>query len=131
MSNRGCGSHWWKKIFAISVTSRDKDLIKTIIVDHILQGTIIYTDCWRAYDGAIKELNEDLHMYLQHFTVNHWETFKNDEGICTNGIVFQSYQVDKCLAQTLTKNFCLPFGGYRITRFFGILSSELLLKSYF
>lgn len=61
-------------------------MIKTIIVDHILPGTIIYTDRWRAYDGAIKEINEDLHMYLQHFTVNHCETFKNDEGICTNGI---------------------------------------------
>ena len=31
-----------KSIFAISATSRDKDLIKTIIVDHILPGTIIY-----------------------------------------------------------------------------------------
>lgn len=75
-----------KKFFAISVTSRDKDLIKTVLVDHVLPGTIIYTDGWKAYDGAISELNKDLNMNYEHHVVNHSETFVAPDGTCTNGI---------------------------------------------
>ena len=33
-----------RRIFAVSVTGRDKDLIKTVILDHIEPGSIIYSD---------------------------------------------------------------------------------------
>ena len=74
------------RMFALSVTRRDKDILKTVISDHINPGTVIYTDSWKAYSGAIDELNRESDMKLSHHMVNHKETFKNEEGICTNTI---------------------------------------------
>ena len=75
-----------RRIFATTVTSRDKDIIKSIIYEFIEPGSIIYSDCWKAYPIAIKELNESDHMNLEHKTVNHSVEFKSDEGVHTNTI---------------------------------------------
>lgn len=75
-----------RRVFAVSVTSRDKDMIKTVILDHVERGSIVYTDGWAAYGPAIRELNEERNGDLKHETVNHSEGFISDSGVCTNGI---------------------------------------------
>ena len=75
-----------KKIFATTVTSRDKDTIKSIIFEFIKPGSIIFSDCWKAYPIAINELYEYDSMNPSHQTVNHSVEFKSKDGVCTNTI---------------------------------------------
>ena len=75
-----------RRIFATTVTSRDKDIIKSIIYEFIEPGTIIYSDCWKAYPIAIEELNQNENMNLTHDTVNHSVEFKSATGVHTNTI---------------------------------------------
>ena len=75
-----------RKIFALSVTTRDKDILKSIISDHVLPGSIIYTDAWKAYVPAIEELNANENMNFKHGIVNHKKEFKSEDGVCTNTI---------------------------------------------
>lgn len=67
--------------FAVPVENRTSETIKAILKTKVLPGTIIYTDCWKAYIQPCKELN------LQHFTVNHSKEFKNTiTGVHTNTV---------------------------------------------
>lgn len=75
-----------RRIFATTVTSRDKDIIKSIIYQFIEPGSIIYSDCWKAYPQAIMELNQYDGMHLSHETVNHSVEFKTPTGVHTNTI---------------------------------------------
>lgn len=70
-----------KKMFAVEVENRDAETISEIIKTYVKEGSVINTDCWRAYKKAC-EVNG-----FEHRTVNHSETFKNPlDGTHTNTI---------------------------------------------
>lgn len=60
-----------KRFFAIDVEKRDTETIKAVFEKYIEQGSIIYTDGWRAYTKVCEDLG------YQHDTVNHTLHFKD------------------------------------------------------
>ena len=69
-----------KKCFFEIVERRDKPTLLSIIKKRILPGSVIMSDCWKAYDCLSKE-------GYTHMTVNHSENFKDPEtGAHTNSI---------------------------------------------
>ncbi len=70
-----------KRCFVLPVENRNSNTIKDIIERYVLPGTIIHTDCWKAYNEPCKELG------FEHLTVNHSKGFKNPEnGVHTNTV---------------------------------------------
>ena len=70
-----------KRCFVVSVEDRSSDTIKNVLSNHINQGSIIYTDCWRAYKKPCEEL------FFQHLTVNHSKEFVDKvTGVHTNTV---------------------------------------------
>lgn len=70
-----------KKIFAIEVENWDSTAIKNILEKYVLPGSIVLTDCWKAYKSACADL------HLVHKTVNHSENYKDTiTGTHTNTI---------------------------------------------
>ena len=68
------------KIFMVPVANRKKVTLLAIIKRWIKPGSIIHSDCWKAYNDLKK------HGYI-HVTVNHSKEFVNKEtGACTNSI---------------------------------------------
>ncbi len=68
-----------RKIFLAAIEKRNRKNINSIIEKNIIQGSIIYTDCWRGYS--------DLQKKFVHNTVNHSIGFKNHlTGVHTNTI---------------------------------------------
>lgn len=66
--------------FLVPVDRRDKETLLPIIQKYILPGSIIISDCWKAY-AELQTLN------YTHQTVNHSQTFKDPfTGACTNTI---------------------------------------------
>ena len=64
----------------VPVHKRDAKTLLPIIEKWIAKGSIIHSDCWKAY-------NELKSMGYQHVTVNHSKEFSNKEtAACTNGI---------------------------------------------
>lgn len=68
------------KIFMVPVHNRKKDTLENLIKKYIKPGSVIISDCWKAY--------KDLHkLGYQHRTVNHSKFFKDKiTGACTNRI---------------------------------------------
>ena len=69
--------------FLIPVPDRQADTLLPIVADFIAPGTIIYSDCWPAYNRipAIPERN------YGHMVVNHSQHFVDPEtGVHTNGV---------------------------------------------
>ena len=70
-----------KKYFAIQVENRDSATIKDILSKYVSEGSIIFTDKWRAYKKPCEELG------FEHYTVNHSLHFKDPiTGVHTNTI---------------------------------------------
>jgi len=70
-----------RKVFLRVVERRDAQTLRTVILKHVRQGSIVVTDFWRGYLG-LEELG-----YV-HLRVNHSETFVDAEtGACTDSIV--------------------------------------------
>ena len=70
-----------RRFFAVVVKTRDEATIKQVLAEHVLPGSVILTDMWRAYKGAAKSLK------LDHGTVNHSKHFKDPEtGVHTSHI---------------------------------------------
>ena len=69
-------------MFAVVVPKQDVETLLPIIMRFITPGSIIHSDCWKAYKD-IPEL-EDYH--YQHGTVNHSMEFKSASGVHTNMI---------------------------------------------
>ena len=68
------------KVFMIPVKKRDEKTLMPIIKKFIKPGSIIHSDCWKAYTKLEKN-------GYTHLTVNHSKEFKNAEtGACTNKI---------------------------------------------
>lgn len=69
-----------KKMFVIPVPSRKSDVLLPLIRKYIAAGSIIYSDCWKAYDQIDKTI-------YQHGVVNHSKNFVDpDTGIHTQNI---------------------------------------------
>ena len=68
------------KIFMIPVHNRKASTLLPLIRQWIAPGSIIHSDCWKAYNGITK-------MGYTHVTVNHSKEFVNkDTAACTNAI---------------------------------------------
>ncbi|PIK52320.1 hypothetical protein BSL78_10776 [Apostichopus japonicus] len=68
------------KMFMVPVEKRDENTLLTLIKKWIRPGSIIHSDCWKAYDCLSKE-------GYTHLKVNHSVEFVNAEtGACTNHI---------------------------------------------
>ncbi|EFN64067.1 Uncharacterized transposase-like protein HI1328.1, partial [Camponotus floridanus] len=69
-----------KKMFIIPVPSRKAEVLQPLIKDHIAPGSIIYSDCWKAY----QQIDESMY---QHNVVNHSQNFIDPEtGVHTQNI---------------------------------------------
>ena len=69
-----------RKIFMIPVTNRKQKTLLPLIKKWIKPGSIIHSDCWKAYCNLNK-------MGYTHVTVNHSKEFKNvSNAACTNCI---------------------------------------------
>ena len=77
---RGCEKYDKTKIFMVPVANRKKDTLLTLIKKWIFPGSIIHSDCWKAYSCLSK-------CGYTHVTVNHSKEFVNYEtAACTNSI---------------------------------------------
>ncbi|KAG1147461.1 hypothetical protein G6F37_008807 [Rhizopus arrhizus] len=68
-----------RKCFLV-VNNRNTETMDTIIQNFVADGSIVHTDCWRAYENMV-----NLGMNLIHRTVNHSVTFR-DGDVHTNTI---------------------------------------------
>jgi hypothetical protein len=70
-----------RKIFVQEVENRDEATIQSILNTFVKPGSIVLTDCWKAYKPACEALG------LEHKTVNHSQYYVNPEdGTHTNTI---------------------------------------------
>ncbi|EIE82405.1 hypothetical protein RO3G_07110 [Rhizopus delemar RA 99-880] len=69
-----------RKCFLVVVNNRNTETMDTIIRNYVANGSIVHTDCWRAYENMV-----NLGMNLVHRTVNHSVTFR-DGDVHTNTI---------------------------------------------
>lgn len=88
-----------RKSFMVAVDKRDEETLLPVIKKWIQPGTLIISDCWKAY------INLEKHGY-KHSTVNHSKEFVNEVGEHTNRIEghwrqakakLPSFGVKKCL----------------------------------
>ena len=77
---RGEGDARWLKCFMVPVEDRKAKTLVDLIKRHIAPGSIIYSDCWKAYD-QLRECD------FIHMKVNHSLHFIDpDTGVHTNTI---------------------------------------------
>ncbi|KCZ76139.1 hypothetical protein H311_02869, partial [Anncaliia algerae PRA109] len=70
-----------KKCFLVGVPDRTTETIRNILSLYVLPGSIVYTDCFKAYLPACRDLN------LVHQTVNQSiESGNIENGVRTNTI---------------------------------------------
>ncbi|KCZ78096.1 hypothetical protein H311_00884, partial [Anncaliia algerae PRA109] len=63
----------------VEIPERNKSNITQILSKYIREGSIVYTDCWKAYVPACQDPS------LVHKTVNHSKDFVyKDDGTHTN-----------------------------------------------
>lgn len=75
-----------RKCFFVAVPNRNADTIRTLILKYVKPGSIIYTDCWRAYSGIPNMRNHPDDLPYQHDQVNHEVEYVNANGAHTNTI---------------------------------------------
>ena len=97
-----------KECFVVPVNSLDKGTLLPIIQDHILPGTCVMSDLWRAYDCLNNE-------GFQHLTVNHSLNFIDpDTSAHTQNIENTWWVAKQSLRQTgrsrnMFENYLLEF----------------------
>lgn len=70
-----------RRVFLRVVETRDENTLLETITRHVAPGSVIYSDCWRAYS------NINIKLGFQHETVNHSRFFKDPiTGVHTNMI---------------------------------------------
>ena len=76
----GCEKYNKHKIFMIPVHNRKATMLLPLIKKWIAPGSIIHSNCWKAYSDLTK-------IEYMHVTVNHSKEFVNrDNAACTNAI---------------------------------------------
>ena len=79
-----------RRVFAEVVPDRSGDTIAHVLGRHIAEGSILHTDCWRAY-GTVASIYG-----LEHCTVNHSEGFKDGEtGVHTNHVEGTNFAIKR------------------------------------
>ena len=80
-----------KKFFMIPVHNRKQNTLIPIIKKWIKPGSIIHSDCWKAY-------NKLASIGYTHITVNHSKEFVNKENLaCTNSIKSDWHHAKLCM----------------------------------
>lgn len=70
-----------RKVFLVPIVSRDRNTLMQILAEHILPGSIVYSDLWRGY------INMENILPVQHQTINHSLFFCDPiTGVHTNTI---------------------------------------------
>jgi transposase-like protein len=83
-----------KKCFFTTVQKRDADTLIPIIRQNIRPGSIIHSDCWKAYCSLERE-------GYTHFTVNHSEEFVNSATGANTQVIESTWHA---LKRSLPKN---------------------------
>ena len=66
--------------FLVPVAKRDAATLVPLIMKHVKPGSIIISDCWKAYGGIEVVQNQLAESFdYTHFTVNHSENFVDPE----------------------------------------------------
>ena len=99
----------------VPVEKRDRDTLLQIIKDRILPGSIIISDCWKAYSCLEEE-------GFRHLTVNHSVNFVDplDKKTHTNTI-------ERLWREAKAK---VPLYGRRKKHFAGYLARSMFLMAY-
>jgi transposase-like protein len=71
-----------RKIFLAVVPCRNAETLTAVIRRFVKPGSLIYSDCWRAYSG----LEDEEGMRWVHEVVNHSVEFVTEDGVHTNSI---------------------------------------------
>lgn len=76
-----------RRMFAITVPDRKAATLLPLIEHYIAPGSIIHSDCWKAYNGieGMQDANGQSYDYTHH-TVNHSLTYVAEDGTHTNTI---------------------------------------------
>jgi len=70
-----------RRFFVRVVDTRDSETIADVLIDHVLPGSIVHTDCWNGYSNISETVG------VVHRTVNHSKNFVDPEsGVHTNSI---------------------------------------------
>ena len=73
--------------FLVPVKKHNARTLLKLIKKHVAPGSIIHTDCWKAYDQIPELINRHGQSYqFQHFSVNHSRQFITEDGVHTNTI---------------------------------------------
>lgn len=57
-----------REVFFVETNRRDANTLRNIIYNHVEEGSIIHTDCWRGYANLVE-------LGFEHYTVNHSNYF--------------------------------------------------------
>jgi len=82
------GNGGWKmgQVFAVVVENHEATTLEDIIHTYIKLGSIVITDCWKAY-SKVGKMEADGKLAYIHMTINHTETFVDPvTGVYTNTI---------------------------------------------
>ena len=90
---RGREKYDKSKIFMIPVSKRDCNTLIPIIQKWILPGSIIHSDCWKAYNKHEK-------LGYKHVTVNHTKEFYNNTNVACTNAVESDWRHAKCSMPT-------------------------------
>ncbi|KAK3852955.1 hypothetical protein Pcinc_040477 [Petrolisthes cinctipes] len=103
-----------KSTFLVPVEKRDKDTLLQIIKDKIEPGSIIISDCWKAYNCLQDE-------GYQHLTVNHSVNFVDPTTLAHTNTVERLWREVKLK---------VPLFGRRKKHFLGYLARSMFLMAF-
>ena len=84
-----------RRVFAEVVANRDAATIESVLARHVAEGSILYTDEWKAYPVAARNLG------LEHRTVKHKAFFKDPvTGVHTNSVEGVNGAIKRAIPQT-------------------------------
>ena len=87
---RGC--------FLVPVKKRNRATLEPIIKEWVAEGSIIHTDCWKAYN-RLSQCN------FEHYTVNHSREFVTWDGIHTQKIEGHWTQAKRSMPCSGVRNY--------------------------
>jgi transposase-like protein len=92
-----------RRKFSVHVEHRDSETLHAVVRKHVKPGSIVYTDCWRGYNGIAAACNVD------HQTVNHSVHFKDPiSGVCTNTVEGVNFAYKSTVALRHRTDECAP-----------------------